>query len=59
MTFKLEQALENLKINADWVGLRQLKETATTRYVRDGKPQANGKSITQGVMVEVMVNGSR
>ena len=57
MTFKLEQALENLKINADWVGLRQLKETATTRYVRDGKPQANGKSITQGVMVEVMVNG--
>jgi predicted Zn-dependent protease len=57
MDFALDQALENLQINADWVGLRQLTETTTTRFVRDGKPQANGKSVTRGVMIEVMVNG--
>jgi predicted Zn-dependent protease len=57
MEFNLKKSLENLNISADWVGLRQVKETTTTRYVRDGKPQANGRNIQQGVMVEVMVNG--
>lgn len=57
MNFALDQALERLDINADWIGLRQLTETTTLRTVRDGKPQSNGKSVTRGVMVEVMVNG--
>ncbi len=57
MTFNLEKTLNNLEINADWVGLRQVSDTTTTRIFRDGKPQSNGRNFTNGVMVEVMVNG--
>lgn len=57
MDFKLHQALQNLNLSADWIGLRQVKETTTTRYIRDEKPQSNGKNYSQGVMVEVLVNG--
>ncbi len=53
----LSKALASLDISADWIGLRQVKETAGYHSVRDGLPQHNGKSTTQGVMVEVMVNG--
>lgn len=53
----LEKTLENLDINADWIGLRQVCETTTHRIFRDGKPQSNGRKINHGVMVEVMVNG--
>ncbi|WP_324281539.1 TldD/PmbA family protein [Cyanobacterium aponinum UTEX 3221] len=53
----LEKTLENLDINADWIGLRQVYETTTHRIFRDGKPQSNGRKINHGVMVEVMVNG--
>jgi len=57
MHFDLQKSLNALDLPADWIGLRQVSETATTRYVRDGKPQANGRSKTQGVMVEVLANG--
>ncbi|MBL1209831.1 TldD/PmbA family protein [Geminocystis sp. GBBB08] len=57
MTFDLEKTLNNLKINADWLGLRQVSDTTTTKVFRDGKPQSNGRNFTNGVMVEVMVNG--
>jgi predicted Zn-dependent protease len=49
--------LEQLLPSADWVGLREVRETNTTRYVRDGKPQANGRNQTHGIMVEVLANG--
>jgi len=49
--------LEQLLPSADWVGLREVRETNTTRYVRDGKPQANGQNQTHGIMVEVLANG--
>lgn len=57
MTFNLEKILDNLNISADWIGLRQVKESTTTTIFRDGKPQSNGRKYTHGVMVEVMVNG--
>lgn len=57
MTFDIEKILNNLKINADWVGLRQVSETTTTKFFRDGKPQSNGRSLSNGIMVEVMING--
>lgn len=57
MHFDLHQALQDLNLLADWVGLRQVRETAQTRYVRDGKPESNGRSYTQGVMVEVLAEG--
>ena len=57
MEFDLQSALENLQLDAEWVGLRQVSEKAATRYVRDGNPEANRQSRTQGVMVEVLANG--
>ena len=53
----LHQHLENLDINADWVGLRLVSETTTTRSVRDGKPQGNRRHRDRGLMVEVLANG--
>jgi predicted Zn-dependent protease len=53
----LNKALSQINIAADWVGIRAVKETLSTRFVRDGIPQINGKSFTLGAMVEVMVNG--
>ena len=57
MEFDLHQSLNHLKLSADWVGLRRVSETAKTRIVRDGKPQANHLHRTQGVMVEVLAQG--
>lgn len=57
MEFNLQKSLENLNINADWVGLRQVKETAYSHYFRDAKPQGNGRNLSEGIMVEVMKDG--
>lgn len=57
MIFELSKALEALDVPADWVGLRAVKESISVRSVRDGLPRNNGKSLSQGVMVEVLVNG--
>jgi predicted Zn-dependent protease len=57
MEFDLQNALNTLNLEVEWVGLRQVSENATTRYVRDGNPEANRKSRTQGVMVEVLEQG--
>jgi predicted Zn-dependent protease len=53
----LQNALTSLNLPAAWIGLRGLKESQQFRYVRDGIPQSNGKALTQGVMVEVLMNG--
>ncbi|MGK7911284.1 MAG: TldD/PmbA family protein [Synechococcus sp.] len=53
----LHQYLENLPIDADWVGLRLMSETTTMRSVRDGKPQGNRRRRDRGLMVEVLANG--
>ncbi|WP_017652403.1 TldD/PmbA family protein [Fortiea contorta] len=57
MWSKLTKAIAQLNVPADWIGIRVVKETADSRYVRDGLPQANGKSSTTGAMLEVLVNG--
>ncbi|WGV28436.1 TldD/PmbA family protein [Halotia branconii] len=57
MWSELKKAIATFKIPADWIGIRAVKENVTTRYVRDGLPQANGKTSTTGAMLEVMVNG--
>jgi predicted Zn-dependent protease len=57
MEFNLQSALNDLHLDAEWVGLRQVSEKTATRYVRDGNPEANRQSRTQGVMVEVLANG--
>ena len=53
----LQRSLIALDVPADWIGLRAVKETSTTRSVRDGQPKSNGKSSSTGIMVEVLVNG--
>lgn len=57
MQFDLNAALASIRLPATWIGLREVKETTTTHYVRDGKPQSNSKASTHGVMVEVLANG--
>lgn len=53
----LTQALARINTKADWLGLRYVQETTTTRSVRDGNPQANHRDFSEGVMIEVLVNG--
>ena len=43
--------------NADWIGLREMKETTTYRVIRDLKPASNNISIDHGIMIEVLVDG--
>lgn len=57
MWSELTQAIAHLNIAADWVGMRAVKTSRSTRNVRDGLPQINGKSSTIGAMVEVLVDG--
>lgn len=57
MISELSQALSVLNVAADWIGLRAVKSAIGMATVRDGLPQRNGRSQTQGVMVEVLVNG--
>lgn len=55
----LKSIFSNLKPTqpCDWFGLRFVNETTTERSVRDGKPDLCLTHNSQGVMVEVLVNG--
>ena len=53
----LKKILDQININADWIGLRQVKETATYRAIRDNNPVSNHKDQSQGIMIEVLKNG--
>lgn len=55
--FDLKTILKKLSIDAEWFGLREVSEATTYRLVRDGKPQANAREFTHGVMVEVLADG--
>ena len=53
----LTNLLNTINIPADWIGLRKVREIATARSARDGMPQNNSKTISEGIMVEVLING--
>ena len=53
----LQEALRKINVPAEWIGLREVKETTTYRVIRDGNPESNNIDIDQGIMVEVLVNG--
>ncbi len=58
MSFDLQVALAHIDLpSAEWIGLREVKEITTNRYVRDRKPQSNGRSLSHGVMIEVLADG--
>ena len=54
---ELKQLLNNIQTEAEWIGLREVRESSTYHIVRDGKPQANHTGISHGVMVEVLFKG--
>ena len=49
----LKKALDNINIKADWIGLREVKETTTYRIIRDLNPESNNMTTDHGIMVEV------
>ena len=53
----LNVILNSIDISADWIGLREVCENKTFRYIRDMNPQSNARSSSHGVMVEVLSNG--
>lgn len=53
----LNKLLGAVDVPADWVGIREVREVNTTRYVRDENPQSNSRSASHGLMVEVLANG--
>lgn len=53
----LKKVLNQLKTKADWVGLREVRETMTQVVVRDGHPEKNSTDTSQGLFVEVLVGG--
>ena len=53
----LKSIIKNLRVNADWFGIRKVYESNTYRMIRDGNPQANSTGISHGIMVEVLKNG--
>ena len=57
MKNNLNAILNQININADWIGIREVREMTTYRSVRDGNPKANDKHLTHGILIEVLFNG--
>jgi predicted Zn-dependent protease len=58
MSFELNQALASISLpQAAWIGLRQVHRRQTARNFRDGHPESNRHTLTNGVMVEVLAAG--
>jgi predicted Zn-dependent protease len=53
----LNAILNSISISADWIGLREVCENRTFRFIRDLTPQSNTRTSSHGVMVEVLNNG--
>ena len=56
-TLQLSDLLNSIDLPIEWVGLRKVREVATSRSARDGMPQNNSTTISEGVMVEVLMDG--
>ncbi len=57
MSRNLKERLNKLKHKADWVGIREVKETIKSCVARNGKLDHNATTIDHGFMVEALVNG--
>ena len=53
----LNDIISKIDLPIDWIGLREVKEKTTYRIIRDGNPQANMQNSSNGIMVEVLVDG--
>ena len=45
----LKKTLDGINVNADWIGLREVKEIATYRAIRDNNPVSNHKDKSHGI----------
>ncbi|MEM8602851.1 MAG: TldD/PmbA family protein [Cyanobacteria bacterium P01_H01_bin.121] len=52
-----QQILSELGLQADWVGLRLIKERQIIYEVRDGQPRSPAAHTSYGAMVEVLAQG--
>ncbi len=57
MSKNLTERLKNLNHQADWVGLREVKETAQHCVARNGKFEQNSTTCNHGLMIEVLLDG--
>ena len=58
MPQKLKKALSQAKaLGLEWIGLRNVHETAWLHHVRDSQPFQNSVSKSNGVMIEVLAQG--
>lgn len=57
MAKNLVQRLNNLHHKADWIGIREVKETTQNSIARNGKFENNSMIFDHGLMVEVLVDG--
>ncbi len=57
MSKNLGQRLKTLRHQADWIGVREVKETLKYYSARNGKVEKNTTTIDHGLMVEVLVDG--
>ena len=53
----LNAVLNSIDVKADWIGLREVCENRTFRFIRDLNPQSNTRVSSHGVMVEVLSKG--
>lgn len=56
-SFDIHKAINRLKNQADWVGLRYVSEAQHTRRFRNQASDTHSISLDVGVMVEAMVDG--
>ncbi len=53
----LTTVLEHINVPADWIGIRAMQGSSTTRSMRDGHPQRNEYALNRGAMIEVLAGG--
>ena len=56
-SFEPERALNLIQKEAEWVGLRWVRETTQRRSARNGLPENNGAHFSFGVMIETLIDG--
>lgn len=55
--FDPRQALQWVRGQADWVGLRYVQEASQSRSIRNMKPEQQSYQLERGVQIEVIVDG--
>ena len=57
LEFDSDAALSRIRGEADWIGLRFVREVSHRRTVRNGHPEQSSLSLERGAMVEALIDG--